>query len=125
MQGLHPEEEEMNENVSRRVDRKGRPFFLLFLSFIALFGLSAEAGIIYGWVKGAGFTGGDSLVVVRDDNNSYVKNIHTDKNGEYRLFIRPGIYRVELKDGNHTVGRGFLQSYDRAMHVDIHLQETE
>jgi hypothetical protein len=114
------EEKMGDKDVRCMVYRRSKSLFLVILSFISLFVVSAEAGILYGQVNGAGFQGGDSFVVM--DGERTVKRVTTDRDRRYRFFIAPGSYEVRYPDANNPRGSAWIQSTNRTASKDIYLK---
>ena len=103
---------------------QGRKVFFVvsLLIHTALFVLSAEAGIIYGRIHGAGFRGGESFVLM--DGPRVVKRVQTDREGRYRFYIVPGSYEVRYPDPDTIRGSAYIHSVNSPIRVDIRLVET-
>jgi hypothetical protein len=61
-----------------------------------------KAGIVYGQVVGAGAPG-DQLVIL-DTQGREMTRIMIQPNGDYQVFLPPGVYRMKLLKDNRDIG---------------------
>jgi hypothetical protein len=108
-----------NEISSTGVQRSGRLFFSLALMGICLWGTTpACAGMVSGEVRENGQYLRDSRIELKDSmNNRFI--VRTDKSGQYRVNLPPGIYRANnIKDKRK---RALIQSSPQPSQQNIDL----
>lgn len=95
--------------------------WIMAVGFLFCFALSSEAGLVYGRLMRDGQVLGNRTFTLTDERGNSIQ-VQTDSQGNYRIMIPPGIYRVTSTEGN--VGWGAeIRSYPNEVQQDIQLRQ--
>ncbi len=99
---------------------------LLYMTFmLVLFAVPASAGMVYGHVycDYCKSSTGIMLYMTNKSNNERFSTT-TDGNGDYSIFLPPGIYKVEAVGADNERGQPTkIRSFSNSVRQDIYLLE--
>jgi hypothetical protein len=96
------------------------------LAFLALFlifclAVPSEAGLVYGRLMRDSKALGNMTFTLTDERGNSIQ-VKTDPQGNYRIMIPPGVYRVTYTEGNVVWGAE-IRSYPNEIQQDIQLRQ--
>jgi hypothetical protein len=95
--------------------------WMMTVGFLFCFCVSSEAGLVYGRLMRDGQVLGNRTFTLTDERGNSIR-VQTDSQGNYRIMIPPGIYRVTCTEGNVVWGAE-IRSYPNEVNQNIQLRQ--